>query len=68
MIVIPMPPAGVGFTAGGQNLTISAIILVSVVFVQSPLELSSFPRAAAGYDALPVGVERRLDAPHFDRG
>ncbi|MEI8196528.1 MAG: flagellar biosynthesis protein FlhA [Phycisphaerae bacterium] len=47
VIVIPLPPMLLDILLVA-NLTIAAIILVSVIFVQSPLELSTFPALLLG--------------------
>jgi len=47
VIMIPMPPALLDILLSA-NLTLAAVILVSVIFVQSPLELSAFPALLLG--------------------
>lgn len=47
VIVIPMPTWMLDILLV-SNLTLAAIILVSVIFVQSPLELSTFPALLLG--------------------
>src|SRR4051812_6934118 len=47
VILVPLPPAVLDFLLV-VNLTISAIILVTTIFVNSPLEFSVFPSLLLG--------------------
>jgi len=47
VIMIPLPPALLDLLLA-CNLTIAAVLLVSVIFVKSPLELSVFPALLLG--------------------
>ena len=47
VIMIPLPPALLDLLLAA-NLTIAAVLLVSVIFVKSPLELSIFPALLLG--------------------
>src|SRR5688500_19017602 len=47
VILIPLPPAVLDFLLV-LNITISAIVLVTTIFVSSPLEFSVFPSLLLG--------------------
>jgi flagellar biosynthesis protein FlhA len=47
VILVPLPPAALDFLLV-LNLTISAIVLVTTIFVNSPLEFSVFPSLLLG--------------------
>src|SRR6266498_4169136 len=47
VILIPLPPAVLDFLLV-LNLTLSAIVLVTTIFVNSPLEFSVFPSLVVG--------------------
>src|SRR5947207_3523451 len=47
VILIPLPPAVLDFLLV-LNLTLSAIVLVTTIFVNSPLEFSVFPSLLLG--------------------
>src|SRR5579862_7189264 len=47
VIMIPLPPALLDMLLA-TNLTLAAVLLVSVIFVKSPLELSTFPALLLG--------------------
>ena len=44
------------------NITLAVIVLLTTIYVRTPLEFSVFPDDAAGDDAGPAGAQRRHDA------
>ena len=66
VILVPLPPALMDVLLAG-NITIAVIVLLTTIYVRTPLEFSIFPDAAVGDDAGAPGAQRSHHAIDPDR-
>ena len=57
VIMVPVPAELMDLLLAA-NITIAVIMLLTTLYVRTPLEFNIFPVAAAGHDAVSAGVER----------
>ncbi len=67
VILVPMPPALLDVLLS-VNIAVAVIILLTTIYVRTPLEFSVFPSLLAGDDAGAAGAERRHDAAGSHQG
>ena len=57
VIMVPLPPALLDVLLAA-NITLSVIMLLTTIYVRTPLEFSVFPQLAVGNDAGTAGAQR----------
>ena len=57
VIMVPVPAELMDLLLAA-NITIAVIMLLTTLYVRTPLEFNIFPSLLAGHDAVPAGVER----------
>ena len=62
LVILTPVPAGLMDLLLAANITIAVMMLLTTLYVRTPLEFNIFPVAAAGDDPVPAGAERGHDA------